>query len=128
MIDLQERVRQQEQTIEALLARIRDLEGQGDLERLAWLNLTSREREVMALLMRREMVTRAQIHTLLYGDRSDGGPDPKIIDVFICKIRRKLQGTSIEIETMWGVGYKLTAASRALLKSGNGVRDHEHAC
>ncbi|MEC8744463.1 MAG: helix-turn-helix domain-containing protein, partial [Pseudomonadota bacterium] len=37
-------------------------------------------------------------------------PDSKIIDVFICKLRRKLDEWGLEkakIETVWGQGYML---------------------
>lgn len=39
-----------------------------------------------------------------------GAPDPKIIDVFVCKLRKKLQRVGANprhIETIWGFGYKL---------------------
>jgi two-component system cell cycle response regulator CtrA len=41
----------------------------------------------------------------LYGGLDE--PNPKIIDVFICKIRKKLQAMGVEdfIETNWGRGY-----------------------
>ena len=45
----------------------------------------------------------------LYGLEAD--VDIKIIDVFACKLRRKLAGTGIEIQTVWGEGYRLTDAS-----------------
>jgi two-component system cell cycle response regulator CtrA len=41
----------------------------------------------------------------LYGGLDE--PNPKIIDVFICKIRKKLQSMGVDdfIETNWGRGY-----------------------
>jgi two-component system cell cycle response regulator CtrA len=41
----------------------------------------------------------------LYGGLDE--PNPKIIDVFICKIRKKLQALGVDdfIETNWGRGY-----------------------
>lgn len=43
----------------------------------------------------------------LYGGRDE--PDIKIIDVFICKLRKKLQTVGAEdlISTVWGRGYIL---------------------
>ena len=41
-------------------------------------------------------------------------PEPKIIDVFICKLRRKLanaSGGKTYIETAWGGGYVLREPS-----------------
>jgi len=37
-------------------------------------------------------------------------PEPKIIDVFICKLRRKLElagARGVSIDTVWGQGYIL---------------------
>ena len=37
-------------------------------------------------------------------------PEPKIIDVFICKLRRKLElagALGMSIDTLWGQGYIL---------------------
>ncbi|UFK26651.1 CzcR-like response regulator [Roseobacter phage RDJL3] len=44
----------------------------------------------------------------LYAEQIDDAPEVKIIDVFVCKMRKKLKGTNWKIETIWGVGYKLT--------------------
>jgi two-component system, cell cycle response regulator CtrA len=42
----------------------------------------------------------------LYGGMDE--PDPKIIDVFVCKLRKKLAGYGEHhIETVWGRGYAL---------------------
>ncbi len=49
---------------------------------------------------------------LLYGGMDE--PDGKIIDVFICKLRKKLVAASNgnnPIETVWGRGYVLREAS-----------------
>lgn len=32
----------------------------------------------------------------------------KIVDVFVCKLRKKLQGLGLSIETVWGRGYRLS--------------------
>ena len=44
----------------------------------------------------------------LYGGIDE--PEPKIIDVFMCKLRRKLAdvgATGVVIDTIWGQGYIL---------------------
>ena len=42
----------------------------------------------------------------LYGGIDD--PEPKIIDIFMCNLRRKLAGGSgVVIDTIWGQGYIL---------------------
>lgn len=79
--------------------------------------LTKSEVAVLNVLVLRRVATKEAIHTILYGDESDGGPDPKIIDVFVCKMRPKLEPARIKIETVWGDGYELTAESRAIINS-----------
>lgn len=37
----------------------------------------------------------------------DDAPEIKIVDVFICKIRKKIAGLGITIQTIWGEGYRL---------------------
>jgi two-component system cell cycle response regulator CtrA len=41
-------------------------------------------------------------------------PDIKIVDVFVCKMRRKLKPYRIIIQTDWGRGYFLPAESKAI--------------
>lgn len=60
-------------------------------------------------------VSRVTFHSLMYGDRSDGGPEPKIFDVRISRLRVILKelGCEGKIETMWHAGYR---ASPELVK------------
>lgn len=37
----------------------------------------------------------------------DEAPEIKIVDVYICKLRKKLAGMSLSIETLWGDGYRI---------------------
>lgn len=52
--------------------------------------------------------TRTFIIDSLYGDDPNGGPDgaDNLVSIYASYVRRKLQGTSLRIETVWGVGYK----------------------
>lgn len=74
--------------------------------------LTAREFAVLRLLvLRRGAVVRKQtMLSHLYAQDSEE-PDGKIIDVFVCKLRRKLAqaGGADLIATVWGVGYRLEA-------------------
>lgn len=72
------------------------------------LNLTSKEYQIMELLSLRKGSTLGKSHFLshLYGGIDE--PESKIIDVFICKLRRKicdLSGGENFIHTVWGQGY-----------------------
>ena len=53
-------------------------------------------------------LTKAMFLNQLYGGMDE--PEPKIIDVFMCKLRKKLaeaSGGQHYIETVWGRGYVL---------------------
>lgn len=71
------------------------------------LGLTITESRALLALADGRTHSKESILSALYFDRGDDAPEIKIVDVFICKIRRKLQGTGIVIETIWGVGYHL---------------------
>ena len=72
--------------------------------------LTRKEYEILELLSVRKgtALTKEMLLDHLYGGRDE--PEMKIIDVFVCKLRKKLvQATGGEhyIETLWGRGYVL---------------------
>jgi two-component system, cell cycle response regulator CtrA len=77
----------------------------------ASLHLTSTEFRILELLSLRkgETLTKQFFLTHLYGD-DDEEPESKIIDVFICKLRKKIAAAAdgkSYIETIWGRGYTL---------------------
>ena len=74
------------------------------------LHLTGKEYGIMELLSLRKGSTlnKDQFLNHLYGGMDE--PELKIIDVFICKLRKKLEkasGGKSYIETVWGRGYVL---------------------
>ena len=79
--------------------------------------LTCSERMLLGLLMRRNRATKDQMMTMLYADRPDEEPDSKILDVMICKMRKKLSPHGIEIRTIHGAGYELPPTSREKIKA-----------
>jgi two-component system cell cycle response regulator CtrA len=73
-------------------------------------HLTGKEYQMLELLALRRgrPVCKDAFLTALYGGMEE--PGPKIIDVFICKLRQKLaavSGDKRHIETVWGGGYVL---------------------
>ncbi len=73
-------------------------------------HLTSKEYALLELLALRKGTTinKEQFLNHLYGGMDE--PEMKIIDVFLCKIRRKLErlsGGTEYIQTVWGRGYIL---------------------
>jgi two-component system cell cycle response regulator CtrA len=74
------------------------------------LHLTGKEYGILELLaMRRgSTLTKDQFLNHLYGGMDE--PELKIIDVFICKLRKKISGATggdTYVETVWGRGYRL---------------------
>jgi len=74
------------------------------------LPLPDKEYRVLELLCLRKgkTLTKDMFLNHLYGGRDE--PDSKIIDVYVCKLRKKLKdatGDSNIIETIWGRGYLL---------------------
>ncbi len=74
------------------------------------IKLTGKEYQLLELLSLRKglTVTKDMILNHLYGGMDE--PELKIIDVFICKLRKKLSkatGGENYIETVWGRGYTL---------------------
>lgn len=60
------------------------------------------------------VATKNRIYTLLYGMHADP-PTQKIIDVYLCKIRKKLKWHDITIQTIWGRGYYMSPEDRLKL-------------
>ncbi|MBZ9873107.1 helix-turn-helix domain-containing protein [Mesorhizobium sp. BR1-1-9] len=51
----------------------------------------------------------------LYQLGGDIEPEIKIIDVYICKARKKLDLIGVRIDTVWGKGYALAVTSKPLI-------------
>jgi two-component system cell cycle response regulator CtrA len=76
----------------------------------AHVHLTKKEYQMVELLSLRKgaPLTKEMFLTHLYGGMDE--PEIKIIDVFMCKLRKKLASASNGwnyIETIWGRGYSL---------------------
>jgi DNA-binding winged helix-turn-helix (wHTH) protein len=71
--------------------------------------MTHRLATILLILVKRApaVISRDTLHRLLFGDRSDGGPDPKIFNVYMARLRdiikRKGRG---KIETVWHAGFR----------------------
>ena len=76
----------------------------------ARVHLTGKEYKILELLALRKdaTLTKESFLNHLYGGMDE--PEAKIVDVFICKLRRKLSdasGGKDSIQTVWGRGYTL---------------------
>ncbi len=78
-------------------------------------HLTGKEFKILELLALRKggVVAKEVIMDHLYGGIDE--PQVKVIDIFICKLRRKLLGAGITpIETVWGGGYKINTMAELI--------------
>jgi DNA-binding response OmpR family regulator len=78
--------------------------------------LTPNERSILGLLQARlgRIVTRgALLDAASFHHGWGREPMPKIIDVYICRLRRKLVGSGLAIETVWGSGYRMVRVDAA---------------
>ena len=77
--------------------------------------LTGREFAIVEVLALRKnsTVTQEMLMSQLYSSEVDEEPEQKIIDVFVHKIRKKLEAATGEqcIETVWGRGYTMQEPS-----------------
>lgn len=118
-----------------LRARVSDLEeqlralgnrGQNVANRLrGWCGLTGKEARMLSLLLDRGIASKESLYVHLYESRLDSdSPEPKIIDVFVCKIRKKLP-EGVTIGTKWGFGYEISDESARRLRELAGLREVE---
>jgi two-component system cell cycle response regulator CtrA len=88
-------------------------------------HLSGKEYQILELLSLRKgsTMTKEMFLNHLYGGMDE--PDMKIIDVFICKLRKKLEqtpGCGKYIETVWGRGYVLRDPQPFMIED-NAARD-----
>lgn len=94
------------------------------------IDLTRREYKILLTLMEAHGTVRSkeQIQQAMYTTDSDGDiPEIKIVDVFICKVRKKIDEVSGKkhlgsylIQTIWGQGYSVNSngIEKMLQKTG----------
>jgi two-component system cell cycle response regulator CtrA len=79
--------------------------------------ITRREFDVLETLMLRRgvLLTKEHFMSRLYG--AEDGPDQRILDVFVCKLRRKLAaaGAAEIVRTVWGRGYVVEEPTAAAI-------------
>jgi two-component system cell cycle response regulator CtrA len=87
-------------------------------------HLTGKEYAILELLVLRKgmVLTKEAFLNHLYGGLDE--PEMKIIDVFICKLRKKLAqaGADNLIGTVWGRGYMIREPINELTISGRGTK------
>lgn len=72
--------------------------------------MTERLATMLFILTKRApaVVSKRAFHSIIYGNCEDGGPEPSIFGVHICRLRQVLQRAGVpgKINTIWGSGYR----------------------
>ena len=74
---------------------------------------------LLAMLLKREVVTREGAVLAIYSGMQNAWgkePDPKIIDVFVCKLRVRLRKYGIKVSCKWGLGYFMDGENKRKLR------------
>lgn len=77
------------------------------------IDLTRREIALLEVLMShpRRVFSKAELHEQLFSFDSEAGPNA--IELYVARLRRKLQGAQAEIRTLRGQGYQISAPDAA---------------
>ncbi len=72
--------------------------------------MTNRLAIILYILVKRApaVISRTSFHSTFYGDRADGGPEPRIFTVYITRLRSILKrlGAKGKIEAIWNAGWR----------------------
>ncbi|HWY14413.1 MAG TPA: winged helix-turn-helix domain-containing protein [Rhizomicrobium sp.] len=61
---------------------------------------------------RGRIIDKGVLYDMIYAALPDcDQPDAKLVDIWVCKLRRKLRPIGVEIVTAWGRGYGLSRVS-----------------
>jgi two-component system, cell cycle response regulator CtrA len=85
------------------------------------LRLTRLEGKFFEALLSRSELSKEALFEAVYADRylDNDEPEIKIVDVLVCKLRKKLAPFKLTIETLWGRGYALSVESKAAIRRMN---------
>lgn len=103
------------ETLRERIAQLEGLQGHEFMSPVEW-RLTTSENRVFGCLMARDLARKEAIMAALYRDCAKDEAEIKIVDVFICKLRKKVRPFGVEVLTRWGEGYFLTAETKAAVQ------------
>jgi hypothetical protein len=104
-----DRIAARERRLEDLESRVREHDAGVTgivLPLMAMYGLSLRQAQMLAILVKRQLVTRDGMMIALYGNALDP-PQPKTMDVILVALRHRLRRHDIEIKTHWGTGWGL---------------------
>ncbi len=110
--ELVQRLEEENDDLRARVKALEELTGVS-FEAPPQFRLTRNEAVIFGLLLKGQLVRRSSMMEELYLHEQDEA-DIKIVDVWVCKMRRKLKPYGIEIQTQWGQGYFLSPESKLI--------------
>lgn len=89
---------------------------------LRCVGLTEQQFRILALLVKRGSARKVAIYEQVFVRLDGDGPDPKIVDVQVCKLRRALRKIGAEgvVRTVWGRGYAFDPDNESYPQSRSG--------
>jgi len=78
------------------------------------LKTTKLESHILLVILRRGYATREQLHDAVEFNRGNpaDATDKKIVDVVVCKLRKKLDPMGLTLHTIHAIGYEMSKAHR----------------
>jgi len=76
--------------------------------------VTRLQASLLAVLINRSEVSRDTLHQIIESRRPAGKEEtnPKMVDVVICNLRKRLKPFSLSVKTLWACGYFIEPAQR----------------
>lgn len=87
--------------------------------------LTPHEAKVLGILVKREIASRDFIYRTMYADEWMKDREPKIIEVYLSNMRKKLRPFDITIQNDYGHGWFLSAGDKARIAK---LREEQEEC
>jgi Protein of unknown function (DUF1194) len=120
MTSEQRRIADLQHRLEEAEGRIVELEATFGLEdnpQYRTAGFTAQEGRALSCLLACDVVTRDQLLFAMYRDSPEKYERyEKIADVWICKLRKKLNPLGISIETVWGLGKRIPSEDKVKLR------------
>ena len=109
--------------------KIRQLSGTADIDPMLGhlFGLPPSEAVILAMLMAKVSCTREQFMGAIYDDPDDAA-NIKIIDVFVCRLRKIMTTHGIVIDRIWGQGYFMTQENKDKCRALIAARKEERGC
>ncbi len=113
--DLIEKLERENDELRARVRALEELTGV-NFDAPPQFGFTRNECVIFGLLLKQKLVRRDALMEALYFHKQDEA-EIKIVDVWVCKMRKKVKPYGISIETQWGQGYFLLPESKAIAQS-----------